>query len=323
MKRILTAVTLTLLFATVPVLSDETRQICLPSAAWAVEMPDPGFKINPIRSHFSKEAMNLEAEHNLSAMQLSASIGPTTGEGSGKELRAAFIENLKDSSIKTGELITYERGPLAILDFTVEEFKGQELSGRNVFIFLTHQGSGVAIHLSKQGLEEGDKQLFDTILEGIRLVERKQSDLTSVEFVLVGEEAAARGDCDEASANFQVALAINKVKAQMTQHEWIGTQENLAICYGKSGEHEKAKSILLSAIAQDAKYPNLHYNLACAYAELGEDAEAVAALTTAFEKMKSSPYDKIPNPLEDASFDSIKENKEFKAIGKKIRKAVR
>lgn len=323
MKCLLTAITIVIVFGAIPAHAEETIQVYLPAAGWSVEIPNAGFETNRRMSGKTKDTLNLVAANMASELFLSAYIEPAEGEGGSIEARAFFYGAMKEAPIAFSDEKAYERGPLAIQEYTWREVEGVELNQRHLHIYLAHQGSWVDIHLSKVSFTEADRPTFDRIVEGVRLTERTESDLTSAEYILLGEQAAEQGLCEEADANFQVALAINKVKTQMKKEDYIGTLEALGICYGKNGEPGKALTTLQTAIKLDAEHANLHYNVACAHAELGDETAAVASLTAAYEKLEAHLYDLIPNPLEDSSFEAMKKNPEFKKIAKKIAKKIK
>ena len=79
--------------------------------------------------------------------------------------------------------------------------------------------------------------------------------------------------------------------------------DNLGTAYGITGQLKKAKDLFEKAVKKDRTYPMYYYNLACAFAELGDITKAIANIELAV-KFKSNllPNERLPNPLSDSSF---------------------
>lgn len=321
MNRILTAIIVILLFGAVPAHAEEPLQLCLPASNWAVEIPSDDFVEQYVRTPKTKDTAQLKAENHTAGLFLTAFIEPAKGEVDSKAARMFYHERLKEAPVEFSDEKTYERGPFAILEYTWREVEGVEVNQRHLHIYTALQGSWVDLHFSKVNFTDADRPAFDSIVENVRLSERKESDLTSAEYILLGNEAARQGQCKEADANYQVALAINKVKTQLKKKDYFETLLYLGTCYSESGELEKAISTLQAGIQQDAANHRMHYALARTYAQLGEEGKAVASLTRVYEILAAdSPIDEVPDPLEDSHFESMKKNPDFKKIAKKIAK---
>jgi len=95
--------------------------------------------------------------------------------------------------------------------------------------------------------------------------------------------------------------------------------DQLVMSYGVSGELKKIHPLLNEAIAKDPGYPLNYYNLACAYAEEGEKAKALANLQLAFDRKGDVlKGEQMPDPRADSSFQRYVREGEFVSLMKKL-----
>jgi tetratricopeptide (TPR) repeat protein len=89
--------------------------------------------------------------------------------------------------------------------------------------------------------------------------------------------------------------------------------------YGIIGELKKAHALLDEAIGKDPDYPLNYYNLACAYAEEGDKARALADLQLAFDrKANILQGEQMPDPRADSSFQKYLRDTDFVGLMKKL-----
>lgn len=80
----------------------------------------------------------------------------------------------------------------------------------------------------------------------------------------------------------------------------------------------KAKALFEWAITQEPEYPMFYYNLACAFAEMGNRDQTLKNLRLAYKyKGNMISGENFPDPKEDSSFSKYLQDKEFSAeLGK-------
>jgi len=95
--------------------------------------------------------------------------------------------------------------------------------------------------------------------------------------------------------------------------------DQLVMSYGVTGELKKTHPLLNEAIAKDPGYPLNYYNLACAYAEEGDKAKALANLQLAFDRKGNVlKGEQMPDPRADSSFRRYVRDSEFVSLMKKL-----
>ena len=87
----------------------------------------------------------------------------------------------------------------------------------------------------------------------------------------------------------------------LDQRRILGDQ--LAMAYGMSGQLAKARSLLEDSIRQDPDYGLNYYNLACAFAESGDEDKMLANLSLAIKhRDQMVKGEQLPDPRSDPSF---------------------
>ena len=123
----------------------------------------------------------------------------------------------------------------------------------------------------------------------------------------------------DAVMNFQKARDLQKGGQQLTKVQDRMLTDQLVMSYGISGDIKKARDLLREAIAKDPDYPLNYYNLACADAEEGQKAEALANIQRAFDrKANIISGEKMPDPSADSSFQKYSNDPDFIALMKKL-----
>jgi tetratricopeptide (TPR) repeat protein len=118
---------------------------------------------------------------------------------------------------------------------------------------------------------------------------------------------------------FQKARDLKKTGKQLTTVQDRMLTDQLVMSYGISGDVKKARELLREAITKDPDYPLNYYNLACANAEEGQKAEALANIQRAFDrKANIISGEKMPDPSADSSFQKYGNDPDFIALMKKL-----
>jgi len=123
----------------------------------------------------------------------------------------------------------------------------------------------------------------------------------------------------EAVVFFQKARDLQKGGKELSTVQDRILTDQLVMSYGITGEMKKVHALLDEAIRKDPDYPLNYYNLACAYAEEGEKAKALANLQLAFDrKANILKGEQMPDPRADSSFQKYARDPEFVTLIKKL-----
>lgn len=95
--------------------------------------------------------------------------------------------------------------------------------------------------------------------------------------------------------------------------------DQLAMSYGISGRLNKAHGLLDEAVSQDPEYPLNYYNLACVFAEEGDESKMLANLALAFQhKDHLVTGEQMPDPRLDPSFQKYVRDAKFLKLTKAL-----
>ena len=113
----------------------------------------------------------------------------------------------------------------------------------------------------------------------------------------------------DAIPEYERALELTEHTGELGPQERRIAIDQLGMAYGLSGRLVEAKTVFEEAIGRDPGYALYHYNLACAYAELGDLDRALSALESA---LAAEPLPEgLPNPRDDDSFERYRGNEAF------------
>jgi len=123
----------------------------------------------------------------------------------------------------------------------------------------------------------------------------------------------------EAATFFQKTRDLQKDGKQLNTTQDRILTDQLVMSYGITGEMKKAHTLLDEAIGKDPEYPLNYYNRACAFAEDGDKAKALANLDLAFQrKANVLKGEQVPDPRADSSFQKYVRDSDFVNLMKKL-----
>lgn len=123
----------------------------------------------------------------------------------------------------------------------------------------------------------------------------------------------------EAATFFQKTRDLQKSGKQLNTTQDRILTDQLVMSYGITGEMKKAHALLDEAIVKDPEYPLNYYNRACAFAEEGDKAKALANLDLAFQrKTNVLKGEQMPDPRADSSFQKYVRDADFVSLMKKL-----
>jgi len=117
-----------------------------------------------------------------------------------------------------------------------------------------------------------------------------------------GLQYAARADYENAIKEFKVVERIDS--------HFPDLQMNLGVAHMQRKDYVHASEYMTRAIEWDGGNPNVHYNMACLQARLGQADDAIASLTTA----KARGFVMTARVRNDSDFTSLRGRKDFEAL---------
>lgn len=168
-----------------------------------------------------------------------------------------------------------------------------------------------------------DKAMEAYLKKDYRAAEKQLRSLTKADpdyafgHLYLGHSLYFQRKFKEAIPEYEKAMELGTKSGEINQSLERILTDQLGMSYGISGQLERAKVIFEQASKKDPEYPIYYYNLACAYAELGNLDEAIAELKKGFER-KQNMLKAFPNPRSDDSFKRYLGNPEFETALKEI-----
>jgi tetratricopeptide (TPR) repeat protein len=195
---------------------------------------------------------------------------------------------------------------------------GYKVNQKNLNAYIAEGDYWIDVHLSMTDYKAEGNDTFLPILKHIRI--NKDYVPSALEHFQKGTLYYNGKDYKRAAFHYEKALELDKHQTSLNRDIWKMLIVQLGISYGISGELAKAKHLLEWAITQEPEYPLFHYNLACAFAEMGNPEQALNSLRMAYKyKGNILPGLSFPDPKEDSSFSKYLQDKDFRAELDKMR----
>lgn len=216
----------------------------------------------------------------------------------------------------------------------VADIQGTRVRHRNVNYFIAYQDKWIDVHISFVEPGEKDDAMFAAFDETLdcgpadgfpkpadRLSLDPRDAVANVQkYVEEGTRSYDKQDFRKAADSYAKAFELEKQVPTLVDLQWKILVDNLGMSYGISGQLDKAKQVFEYGLLKAPTYPMFHYNLACAYAEMGKRDETISSLRRAFQfKQNMLPGETLPDPGSDSSFQQFMKDAEFVKALKEIR----
>jgi len=198
----------------------------------------------------------------------------------------------------------------------VPEFSGQKINQKNVFACEFYDNTYIDLHLSKVKYAPADEPLFTQVVNSMHVDVGQRS---SMELMEQASRLYLQNDYKSAIGPYSQALELEKASPKLGKALLYVLVDNLGMSYGITGDLQKAKETFDYGVSKDPTYPLFYYNLACTYAEIGDETKASDYLKKAFDyKANTLPGETMPDPRTDDSFKKLMEKKEFRELAESL-----
>ncbi len=226
-------------------------------------------------------------------------------------------KGLAKNGLKPQQVKLYEKSGTAMLEYTIEEFRGQKVHQRNLFGYVVSGNLAIDFHISKVAFTPDDQKYLDTLLSGISLVENYEPD-SKTEYGY-GSAFYLEKNWKRAAAHYAKALETERKTRTLPTGEWRVLVDNLGMAYAFTGDLGKAKATFEYGVQEDGTYPMFHYNLACYYGETNDLDRVLEQLRVAFQYRNNGiPGEGMPDPSKDDSFKRYLKDPRFQALSKEL-----
>ncbi len=138
---------------------------------------------------------------------------------------------------------------------------------------------------------------------------------TALDHFKNGSLSYIKGDYRLAIESYNKALELEKKKPTLDKMLWYVLIDNLGLSYGQTGNSKKEKEIFEYGLSKDPKYPLFYYNLACAWASVGNLDTTISNLKLAFEnKLNAIPGETLPDPANDDRLARFRHDDRFQSL---------
>ncbi len=225
---------------------------------------------------------------------------------------------MKSLPLKRDDLRESEKDNIARVEFVIQEFQGKAVRQKNIHAYLGARDLCAEIHLSKVSFAAEDQRLFEDVLASARLLpedegaEAQAPQGNSLDYFRQGSRLYLQRNYAAAAVPYQKALDLEKRHRTLDKNFFLVLVDNLGMSYGISGNLGKAKEVFEYGLSQEPEYPLFHYNLACAYGEMGKMDESLEELRLAYKyRANVIRGETFPDPLKDDSFRKFVRDKKF------------
>jgi hypothetical protein len=150
----------------------------LPSSPHRLELPPVAVEVDLAGLVLTAETERRDGRGKALAAQdpgrglvLSVFLEEQPAASSVEECRELYWQKSQDNPVPKTGVRRSERGPLRLLEWTVQEYRGLALRQHHVHGYLHRQGHCLEVHLSKVGFGPADQPFFDRVLDSVRWVE--------------------------------------------------------------------------------------------------------------------------------------------------------
>lgn len=283
--------------------ADTTNNLYLttPGSSWSLEINVPGFDLEQRELLPDGNAARLMAENKTDGIILSAFLEKAPRAGDAKQCREYYWQMAQKSPLPKDDVKMSETGSIALVEYLVKQYHGVPVNQKNINAYLSQAGYWMDVHISKGDFKPADEAQLRAIIRGIRINEHfapSARDCAAFGIFFYEQKQYAR-----AIPYYQKALALDKANRVFSQTAWTDIMDELITACGYTGKLEQAKELCESGIRKEPTYPLFYYNLACAYAEMGDKKQALENLRMAYRYQANVPSHKeLPDPRTDSSF---------------------
>lgn len=256
------------------------------------------------------------AENDATNVVVSLTLEETKAGAHASSCRDSLEKKSKDAPFKNQNVEFSRSGDFDLMRYLVPEFAGKRLNQESLFACEFYDNTYIDLHVSKVNYVVADDPLLADVLKSLHIDTVQRS---SMELVGQGSRLYLLHDYKGAIVPYAEALELEKADPKLQKFLWYVLVDNLGMSYGISGDLPKARETFAYGVSKDPAYPLFYYNLACTYAEMGDEAAAEGYLKKAFDnKANVLPGESMPDPRKDDSFKKLMKDKNFRELAETL-----
>ena len=280
--------------------------LSVPGRDWEVRLTLPGFEVK--KETWPDGRRYLLATKKDSGLNVSLTLEATDASANAASCEKSMRQRVQRSRFKLADVQFSKANEMELLEYMIPDIAGVPVKQQNLFGCMVRNHVFIDVHISKVAFQKGERPLLSNILDSLRVVQH-----TSLDLMREATEHYEKGDYAAAIPGYARALEMEKSNRALDRTLWYILVDNLGMAYGVTSDLQRAIETFQYGLSQDPKYPLFYYNLACAYAELGDVDGAIANLEKAFEhKANLLSGEQMPDPRKDSSFTGLLKDDKFR-----------
>lgn len=290
-------------------------RLSFPGKSWGVALELPGFTARDVETKPDGRRY-MFAKNDSTGMVASLTLEQIKPGTHATACRESLQQKTKSSPAKVTDVHFSRSGDFDVMEYTVPEFAGQRIEQKNLFACELYDNTYIDLHVSKVKYVPADQPLFASVVNSMHVDSAQRSSMD-----LMGEASRLyeQQDYKGAIGPYSQALELEKASPKLGKPLWYVLVDNLGVSYGITRDLQKAKDTFDYGVSKDPAYPLFYYNLACTYAEMGDEAKASDYLKKAFDyKANVLPGETMPDPRTDDSFQKLMKKKEFRELAESL-----
>ena len=271
----------------------------------------PGFVLKTVETKPDGRRY-MAAKNEITNVVVSLTLEQIKAGTPASSCRDSLEKKSKNAPLKNQNVEFSRTGDVDVMRYLVPEFGGKRLDQESLFACQFYDNAYIDLHVSKINYVPADDPLFADVLKSMHIDNIQRS---SMELIGQASRLYLVHDYKSAIAPYSEALALEKANPKLEKSLWYVLVDNLGMSYGITGNLQKAKETFEYGVSKDSTYPLFYYNLACTYAEMGDEATAEDYLKKAFDnKANVLPGESLPDPRKDDSFKKLMKDKSFREL---------
>ncbi|MEI6349371.1 MAG: hypothetical protein WCP69_15610 [Bacteroidota bacterium] len=294
----------------------DISHLSIPSANWNLFLDLKDFDVDKNEVGNDGESRYILATMKNVGFTASVFIEKADHKGDYIECRNFYWGHASKSPLSKENLTKYEKNDIAFVEHDTKEFKGERVDYHSINAYMSYGGYWIDIHISKVAYKTIDKEIFDKVLNSIKIESPKVINIS--EQFLYGAQNYMAQNYKATIEAYEPIIETQKEKITIDKTIWVVVVDNLGMSYGISGDFENCKRIFEYGMKFYPEYPMFYFNMACMYAEMSDIDNALVKLQLAIDRKNNMiKGEEFPNPRKDSSFSKYLNDKKFKEFLKK------
>lgn len=321
---------------------DNQAWLFLPNSEWHLNIQLPDFENKALSINKEQTRLSFLSENDDSGLIISVFLDPAENEDGAEGCREYYKEKRsQDDLLEESVMRDWKYKNMLVNEYMIKSVAGEKVNSKHLHACLEKDDIWMDIHISKTPYTGRDRKLFFNVLKTVKIVEglpegfeeKAESIVEKYEsipdadkdaygnYLLGTYYYADKEDYSKAKKYYRKAFNLNKKTWELGLEDWHNMINSFGISYALTDELERAEGIFKYGLKYSKKSVLFSYNLACVYADMGNEKRALYYLSRAYSYRNQDPIGwELTSPREDSTFEDLYDNFRFNTISDKIEK---